>query len=683
MGTGRSRGISYEEWKKEKDAVSARARSASAEKNSMYAAGRSSGGNYEEWKKARGKYRSEKARTGELAGWGGESIKLLKEMEKYGKNKEESSYVFDRAGMLKRINTQLKEAQRLREKYGGEETEKYIDGIETALQSGSEYTGKYAEYLRAKDYGKVHEKYGESSREGLEQVIKNFEQEIERAQAYGETGLEKELSGELGMLKEYLQAKPMTPEDYDYRIAKLEAEGKELLSFGEERFEEYMSSREELERLKQERAGAWYAEQDKKLRALGEETYEAVMKIPSLEEKYAYSSGNAALAEELNKAERYLEEMTEEDRRGILKYAEAVYDAETAAEANSEIAEAVRKSRGLERLYYSAVLRPVMKLGGGILGTAEASAEKIGNLLTGENAPVNYNNRGMRMMQIGDTITRERSEMIKRATEGWIGSDSIFGNLYSKGYELAMSIEDSAIAAALTASGIPGNVLLGGAASASAMASAKERGATDGQALVTGLLGGLAESFFEKASIGSLLEPERITGAAVQWGESIKKQMLTEGGEEAATSIANTLTDILVNGDKSELKRRIREKGGDEKAVRETYREWFIGILGDVIGGMVSGGISKAGKNLYDMNSTYEAGSGANMENLLKLTEKVDAKLGEYVAAGNTEFERGLREYSAVMESLKENKGYERRRYGVSGGTESADAGNLSGDGEK
>ena len=172
-------------------------------------------------------------------------------------------------------------------------------------------------------------------------------------------------------------------------------------------------------------------------------------------------------------------------------------------------------------------------------------------------------------------------------------------------YQTGMSMADSGVSALLVSLGIPEPLTLanmGTAAGTRAIRDARERGATDGQALAFGISSAIMEALFEKISMDKILEPSYANTARAHIWNAIS-QSFTEGSEEFMTTLANTAMDQLIMGDKSELfarQRELMEQGVSEKeALKAAFGQWGTQVLGDFLGGLISGagmgGIKEAG----------------------------------------------------------------------------------------
>ena len=275
-----------------------------------------------------------------------------------------------------------------------------------------------------------------------------------------------------------------------------------------------------------------------------------------------------------------------------VQYASRVRNRENAEARQREMAQMAR-----DNPFWSSVLTVPVNMASGA-GFLDIAGQKITKAVTGRDVPVDYNTRYMAANQITNTIRGTVGDMIDTYTKehGWIGSDTQMGNLWSGAYQLGMSMADSAVAAFV----VQNPVLLAGSAATSAMEDARQRGASDGQALVVGLIGGVLEGVMEKVPIDKLLN--MTTDGARSIVKNIVSQAVTEGSEEFFTTLGNTAADLLVMRDKSQLATRKRElmaQGYTAQQAEEMAKaEWCNGLIADGIGGMISGGLFAGGNSL-------------------------------------------------------------------------------------
>ena len=145
-------------------------------------------------------------------------------------------------------------------------------------------------------------------------------------------------------------------------------------------------------------------------------------------------------------------------------------------------------------------------------------------------------------------------------------------------------------------------MMLAGSAANSGMRAAKERGATDAEAIGFGFLSGVAEMAGEHLSIAHLNTIERAMGNAASKRtvanifKSIGMQAAVEGSEEGMTTIANTLSDFVIMGDRSEynlsVANYVAEGESQEDAKRHALTDWLTNLALDIAAGAISGGVT-------------------------------------------------------------------------------------------
>ena len=286
-------------------------------------------------------------------------------------------------------------------------------------------------------------------------------------------------------------------------------------------------------------------------------------------------------------------------RKAATEYLDEYLGAELNERQAVKTTAAVRDFTEKGKAAASAVSVPANLMSG--IGIVELAYQQLKKGVTGSNRPIDWNTPAQQVARVGSEIRDKRSEDIATKHPLEIAGMNVASFLYGTG----MSMADSAVTAGLTALGVPAaGALLGGAAATQAAYDAKSRGVTDGQALGYGLAAGAAEMIFETVSIGSLLSnkaPKSISQALV----TAMKQGGVEASEEVMTSLANTLTDSIINGDKSEYLTNV-QKGIDsglsgEEAQKQAAIHWLTVLAGDALGGFLSGGIMGGGKGGVDV----------------------------------------------------------------------------------
>lgn len=163
-------------------------------------------------------------------------------------------------------------------------------------------------------------------------------------------------------------------------------------------------------------------------------------------------------------------------------------------------------------------------------------------------------------------------------------------------YQLGTSIANSMITG--YTQGVLGTYMVFfGSASASGIYEAKERGATDEQAVTLGILNGLAEAAGEAFSIEHLLGGEVGSAGLKGFFANVLSQAGIEASEEGVTTLLNNFTDQLVMGDKSNFNVLVtyymtEEKLTEEEAKKKAWMSMANDLAFDMLGGAVSGGVS-------------------------------------------------------------------------------------------
>lgn len=268
---------------------------------------------------------------------------------------------------------------------------------------------------------------------------------------------------------------------------------------------------------------------------------------------------------------------------------------------------------------------------GGVASAVDLGLQGAKKLFTGED--IDYNTK---YQQYGRSAENARDEVAKNI-------DNPVGKFL---YQTGMSAADS-LAAGMFGP-LAGGVMLGTSAGASAARDAHERGASDGQALLVGVLAGTAEGLFERVSIGNLkgLKDIPVTGIK-SIAKNVAKSMAVNASEELLTEIANTVTDLLVMGDMSNyalsvedyVEQGMSESDAKKKAAGDVAGQILLSGLAGGVMGTAFGGIgsvqsafqnSRTGKAIAQTGNpqaVLDAGMGmAEGSGARKFAEKLTAK---------------------------------------------------------
>ena len=155
----------------------------------------------------------------------------------------------------------------------------------------------------------------------------------------------------------------------------------------------------------------------------------------------------------------------------------------------------------------------------------------------------------------------------------------------------------------------------GGSAATDAYVDAAERGATGTQALAQGAAQGVAEGAGTAFSLGKLKALKEVPGNSARTIlTNLAKQGISEGSEEAATEIMNSISDKIIMGDKSNYDTSVRYYKSlglsDEEAKQKAYADIAgnvgLAALGGVASGVIMGGGAQALGNILQRNAAQE-----------------------------------------------------------------------------
>ena len=170
----------------------------------------------------------------------------------------------------------------------------------------------------------------------------------------------------------------------------------------------------------------------------------------------------------------------------------------------------------------------------------------------------------------------------------------IGGKGWGDAYQLATSIAQSMISA-YTQGSVGTTMVFFGSASSSGMYDAKNRGATDKQAITFGILTGLAEAAGEAFSVEKLLALKGVDELSSFFG-NVLLQAGIEASEEGVTTLLNNFSDQLVMGDKSNFNILVKQYMSDglseDEAKKKAWKSMANDLAFDMLGGAISGGVS-------------------------------------------------------------------------------------------
>lgn len=262
-------------------------------------------------------------------------------------------------------------------------------------------------------------------------------------------------------------------------------------------------------------------------------------------------------------------------------------------------------------------------------------------------------------------IAEAAGEGVKEAARETFGDNATVDFLTDTGLSIGQNIARLPFGAA--------NLFLaGGSAATGGYLDAKERGASDERALISGAATGIAEGAFEKLSLGNL-ESFKNTPirSAKDFMRNMGKQMLIEGSEEMATELANTITDKIIMGNKSNydlayqnyLDAGMNENDARNRALLDIAQN--IGLAG--AGGAISGGIMGSGAGALNLVSRTRQG-GRSQYNYQEIADAVSDNREDFLTERTYKKGENLRklaeEYAQMQTNGQEISNYDRGYFG-------------------
>ena len=223
----------------------------------------------------------------------------------------------------------------------------------------------------------------------------------------------------------------------------------------------------------------------------------------------------------------------------------------------------------------------------------------------------------------GELVRSAVSEKIEENTDFTIGGVNVAGLLYNT----VMSGADSLLASAVGTPWVGATILASNAAQSTAR-DIHERGGSDGQALIGGLMAGVFESLFERVSLGNLQALRQAKrGGLKNFTKNTLKSMGVNASEEMATELANIVYDTVANGDLSKWERSIEyyisEGLTESEAKSRTVGDMFRQIMEAGASGSLMGAGFSAGTGLRNAVKGNQQGKVVQQETQSNARETV------------------------------------------------------------
>lgn len=269
----------------------------------------------------------------------------------------------------------------------------------------------------------------------------------------------------------------------------------------------------------------------------------------------------------------------------------------------------------------------------GLAGAADLATQGVKKAFTGQ--PIDFNTPSQRNSATPETLSGTVAEKMNRK----------YGSGWSFLYQTGVSMANSLLASYAGGPAL-GAAILATGAGASAARDIAARGGSDEQALAGGLLAGVFEGLFEKYSL-SEVKALRTTGRSSLRSivSDVAKSALTNAQEEAATELANAVTDYLLMGDLSKLSQKVEAyKTSGGMSAKEASKQAILDTIGEIVlagaGGALSGaamtGIGAAINAVGDAKTGRQTASSI-LEQALQMDDRAESyRLAKELAAKQT-----------------------------------------------
>lgn len=310
--------------------------------------------------------------------------------------------------------------------------------------------------------------------------------------------------------------------------------------------------------------------------------------------------------------------------KSLANYLQRLNNAEKMADV-----EQTSRELGEEHPILSSVGSVATSVAGRLPSALDYGMQYLRGKLGDEYLPIDTNTQWQILPRATSEVRGQVSEDLEEAVQDATGNEGL-GSAASLVYNAGLSGVDSMAQAAL----LGGNpVLVGIGAGAGSFSdtvtSAKEKGASDSQAMAAGVASGVAESLFEQISLGNLkamakVNPKGLRDVVLNFGKSLA----VEGSEEAMTEAANIVADAIIMGDVSDYniaKNAWMEAGySAEEAEKQAMKELIARVAMAGAGGMIMGAGTSGAGMAYSAANTYNTGRQINQS----------GNLGELIGQG-------------------------------------------------
>lgn len=263
-----------------------------------------------------------------------------------------------------------------------------------------------------------------------------------------------------------------------------------------------------------------------------------------------------------------------------------------------------------ERTYEESKNNPLKGLGLDIANAFWAprgAFESAVNVITGQ--PIDTNSRAF----IGTNASAAAHQGIMDRAKETFG-DNVFTDVIGEG---VLGMAENASRYPLGAAGL---TFMGMQAASSGIKDAKDRGATDEQALAVGVTNGIVEYLTEEVSLGNLEKVTQITENPIRTAKDFAKAVAfnfgVEASEEMASEVLDTAADLMIMQGNSQTMQRYNGYLGQGMTEGQAKLATFTDFMKDVAYSGVVGGVTGAGMagtaGLYNLAMSQNQANNIN-----------------------------------------------------------------------
>lgn len=263
-----------------------------------------------------------------------------------------------------------------------------------------------------------------------------------------------------------------------------------------------------------------------------------------------------------------------------------------------------------ERTYEESKNNPLKGLGLDIANAFWAprgAFESAVNVITGQ--PIDTNSRAF----IGTNASAAAHQGIMDKAKETFG-DNVFTDVIGEG---VLGMAENASRYPLGAAGL---TFMGMQAASSGIKDAKDRGATDEQALAVGVTNGIVEYLTEEVSLGNLEKVTQFTESPIRTAKDFAKAVAynfgVEASEEMASEVLDTAADLMIMQGNSQTMQRYNGYLGQGMTEGQAKLATFTDFMKDVAYSGVVGGVTGAGMagtaGLYNLAMSQKQANNIN-----------------------------------------------------------------------